>query len=185
MDDQKFWELIQVASRGVAESDDAFGQKRREAMLAELLQLPPDEIMHFRRLFDQKVDLAFSYRLWGAAYLINGGCSDDGFYHFSCWLVGTGHEVYRKTLQDPDSLADLLDGEWPLQASYASAAQEAWTQRSGREYMEFYKELEQLGRLPADTEEEDEYWDFDFDDNDEMRERYPRLSEIYLSEMED
>jgi hypothetical protein len=181
MDEHRFWEIIQSASSRVTAGPDAFGKEMRKTLKAELLKLPPGEIMQFRRLFDQKVDVAYSNRLWGAAYLINGGCSDDSFYYFCCWLVGMGPEVYENALRNPDSLADVLDGDWPMHASHASAASEAWQEKTGRHDMAFYNKLESLGRLPADRgEEEDEDWDFD--DNDEMRLRCPRLSGLYLSE---
>jgi hypothetical protein len=52
--------------------------------------------------------MAESYRwdLWGAAYLINGGCSDDGFDYFRGWLLSQGRAIWQATLADPDSLAD-------------------------------------------------------------------------------
>jgi Protein of unknown function (DUF4240) len=36
--------------------------------------------------------MADSYRdpLWAAAYLVNGGCSDDGFEYFRGWLIMHG-----------------------------------------------------------------------------------------------
>ena len=45
--------------------------------------------------------------LWGAAYLINGGCSDDGFDHFRGWLMTQGREVFARAVAEPDSLAEL------------------------------------------------------------------------------
>ena len=53
--------------------------------------------------------MAQSYRieLWGAAYLLNGGCSDDCFEYFRGWLITQGRAVYEAVLADPDSLADV------------------------------------------------------------------------------
>jgi hypothetical protein len=183
MNEHTFWDIIRAASSRVQANPDAFGREMQQSLKSELLKAPADEIMHFRRLFDQKTDLAYSNLLWGAAYLINGGCSDDSFYYFRCWLVGMGPEVYENALRNPDSLADVLDGDWPMHASHASAASQAWQERTGREDMAFYDELERLGPLPSERgEEENEDWDFD--DDDEMRQRYPRLSRIYLSDAE-
>lgn len=41
----------------------------------------------------------------GAAYVINGGCSDDGFIDFRSWLIAQGKAVYDAALADPESLA--------------------------------------------------------------------------------
>lgn len=44
---------------------------------------------------------------WQAAYLINGGCSDDGFEYFRGWLLTQGREVFERAVALPDTLADL------------------------------------------------------------------------------
>ena len=49
--------------------------------------------------------------LWGAAQLINGSCSDDAFRDFRVWLVGRGRHAYESALKNPDTLADILDGD--------------------------------------------------------------------------
>ena len=50
-----------------------------------------------------------SYRwdLWGAALVINSGCSDDGFDYFRGWLMLQGRNVWEAALRDPESLADV------------------------------------------------------------------------------
>ena len=40
-------------------------------------------------------------------YVINGGCSDDGFDYFRGWLIAQGKSVFMKALENPDSLAKL------------------------------------------------------------------------------
>ena len=47
------------------------------------MQLPAAEIEAFDRLLYEKIDAAYRWSLWGAAYVINGGCSDDGFEYFA------------------------------------------------------------------------------------------------------
>jgi hypothetical protein len=54
--------------------------------------------------------MAGSYRtplLWAAAYVINGGCSNDGFEYFRGWLIVQGREVFEHVVADPGTLADL------------------------------------------------------------------------------
>lgn len=46
-----------------------------------------------------------TWNLWGAAYVINGGCSDDCFEYFRGWLVLQGRETFERALANPDSLA--------------------------------------------------------------------------------
>ena len=122
--------------------------------------------------------IAYSYRtrLWAAAYVINGGCSDDGFDYFRGWLIVQGRHVFEQAVVNPDALADLavippaprrafLECESglyiPAQAHRAATAEElpanAYTPGP----------LEPVGG-----------WDFDFDDQLEMRRRLPRLTRL-------
>lgn len=63
------------------------------------------------REFDAAMNRAYDYGLWGAAYLIHGGCSDDTFWDFRTGLIALGKEIYEQALADPDSLADVEDVE--------------------------------------------------------------------------
>jgi hypothetical protein len=49
-----------------------------------------------------------SYRwdLWGAAYLINGGSSDDGFDYFRGWLLTRGSAAWARASRGPDTAFD-------------------------------------------------------------------------------
>ena len=55
---------------------------------------------------DTMMDRAYSYKLWGAAYVINGGCGDDTFNDFRSSLISRGHSCFERATADPDSLAD-------------------------------------------------------------------------------
>jgi hypothetical protein len=50
-------------------------------------------------------DALYRYDLWAAAYLIGGGCSDDGFIDFRAGLIAQGRDWYHKAAASPDSLA--------------------------------------------------------------------------------
>jgi Protein of unknown function (DUF4240) len=43
----------------------------------------------------------------GAAYLIDGGCSDDAFTDFCYGLIASGRRVFETALAAPDNLAGL------------------------------------------------------------------------------
>jgi hypothetical protein len=104
MDPHQFWQLIE---RSKAESEgDCDGQA--DALTELLLELPATDIMAFDRLFDQYADQAYRNELWAAAYIINGGCSDDGFEYFRRWLIGQGEAVYTAALRDPESLLSVV-----------------------------------------------------------------------------
>jgi hypothetical protein len=68
MTDERFWEIIQ---RSYDKSDgDIDGQE--EALAEELAPLSPEEIRAFDRIFTEQRRRAFTWGLWGAAYIING-----------------------------------------------------------------------------------------------------------------
>jgi len=96
MDVDQFWNLIQTSA----------GVGKRLASL--LQQLKPEEIRGFGDLVDLFRNKAFTWNLWGAAYLINGGCSDEEFDQFIYWLISLGKEKYENVVKDPDFLAEIL-----------------------------------------------------------------------------
>src|SRR5436305_13462081 len=105
MDEAQFWEILEAGGRK-ARTDP---ERRLAAVRKRLGKLSPEEVRDFNRLFNKKLADAYTWDLWGAAYLINGGCSDDGFHYFRCWLISRGPTVYASAVQDPDSLAAVVD----------------------------------------------------------------------------
>jgi hypothetical protein len=71
---------------------------------ALLLKLPPEEVLAFRDHVFELMNVAFRWELWGAAYLIAGGCSDDGFADFRSWLISMGCRVFEDAMVDAQSL---------------------------------------------------------------------------------
>ncbi len=99
-----FWGIIERACHSDPRSAEEWDEKLTEA----LAQLPADVIIEWNHIFDQLAAQAYRTDLWAAAYLINGGASDDGFYYFRCWLIGMGKHIYDSAIANPDSLADIV-----------------------------------------------------------------------------
>src|SRR5215467_7457478 len=97
----QFWQIIERAAPPNHDSDDL----HMEALRAVLRELSLEEIISFEVAFRRYLNEAYTWELWGAAYVINSGCSDDGFEYFRRWLVSKGRDVYELALADPDSLA--------------------------------------------------------------------------------
>ncbi len=103
MDEKAFWELIE-SSRAESDGDvDALLEVLRE----RLAELPSERIVAFDRIFGVLHAGAYRWDLWAAAYVIQGGCSDDRFMDFRSGLIGLGRDVYYAALSDPESLAAL------------------------------------------------------------------------------
>jgi hypothetical protein len=173
MGDKEFWDIVETGCQPPASPDDWW-----RTLHDLLIQLPPREIVHFDWLFDAKTTAAYTVDLWGAAYLINGGASDDGFYYFRCWLVGMGKKVYEAALLNPDSLADVVDPAQDYEAEIYSVGHNAWCEVSGQPDTE-PMDTSWLGQRPR-FELVGEDWDFN--DDEEVRRRFPRLAELYLGD---
>jgi hypothetical protein len=59
-----------------------------------LVRAADDEIRRFDYELETATPQVYGWPLWGPAYIMNGGCSDDGFDYFLGWLVGQGREVF-------------------------------------------------------------------------------------------
>jgi Protein of unknown function (DUF4240) len=103
----EFWQIIEDAK------GKSGGNSEAEASLITnaLIECSPSEILSFDALLDELRFRAFHWDVWAAAYIINGGCSEDCFEYFRCWLIAQGRSVFENALKDPDSLADVLAGD--------------------------------------------------------------------------
>jgi hypothetical protein len=102
MDETDFWKIVQNAN------DISGGDMDRkcDALQQQISALPRAGAIEFAERFDAMMDKAYSWPMWGAAYVINGGCSDDTFTDFRAVLISRGRQAFERALSDPDSLAD-------------------------------------------------------------------------------
>ena len=108
MDCKKFWEIIDEARESAGGWEDMYAP-----LVEKLSKFSDEEIIRWGQIFSLYQKLSYKDRLWAAAYVINGGCSDDGFDYFRGWLTAQGKDVFLNALRDPDSLVELEpeDGE--------------------------------------------------------------------------
>lgn len=156
MDTTDFWRLIDASRR--TGSGDVGDQA--EALRRRLEQLQPHEIVEFDQIFREHLVAAYRWDLWAAAYIINGGCSDDAFEYFRCWLIAQGERVFREALTDPETLATRAEPDVEAESMLYAAA-EAYESRTG-------------AALPASvalpSEPDGERWD-----EDDLEGMYPKL----------
>lgn len=110
MNTEQFWKLIESSRRGFdPDRVDGNMQQQLEELKRLLSKLPPTELIDFRNQFLEQMDAAFHWDLWGAAYIIAGGCSDDGFVDFRSWLISMGRRVFEEAVAHAESLVDAAD----------------------------------------------------------------------------
>jgi hypothetical protein len=106
-DEAAFWRLVEETRRAGGNDTD----KQVGLLDDRLRQLPKQDIIQFvriRRKLDQR---AYTWNLWGAAYVIEDGCSDDCFRDFRAYLISLGRSAYEAALRNPDSLATVVQDE--------------------------------------------------------------------------
>lgn len=134
MDENQYWELIETS---LQQSNSEYEQ---EAYLIELLsKLSAREMIGFRLRTDQLLQHSYQPELWCAAYLMNGGCSDDSFEYFRNWIISKGKKAYEKAKEHPDSLIELLQDDDDIYdfESFWYVALEAFQLRTGKELYDY------------------------------------------------
>ena len=170
MDETEFWELVDT-TREAVEGDP---EDHADLLVERLVQRDPDVVLDFARHFEARYNRAYRWDLWGAAWVLLDGASDDAFDFFRCWLIGQGREVFEGAMHDPDTLAELLDDfDEDLDGDgeeLGYAADEAYEQLTG-------VVAPDLGIPPAPSEPEGT--PLDFENESVLAERYPRLWERF------
>src|SRR5262245_61458867 len=164
----RFWQIIELAAQS-AQHRDAHVKALRTA----LCELSLEEVISFEVAFRRYLNAAYTYDLWGAAYVINGGCSDDGFEYFRRWLVSRGRDVYEAALANPDSLAQLdvqtdVSGVWEFEQIYYVAL-DVFKEKGGKGDVRDYSEPEAGLGGPGPSGEPFE------EDDRHLARRYPKL----------
>jgi hypothetical protein len=157
-----FWGVIEQAKNASGED----WESRPESLKAILVKQNADDIIQFNKDYRTKLNESYRWDLWGAAYLINGGCSDDGFDYWRDFLISEGQSVFEAALSDPDSLAELDDIEDAELEEYRYAIDEAYEELTGDEIPDANVEY------PADPEGEE--WE-----ENELNSMLPKLAEKY------
>jgi hypothetical protein len=112
LDGTTFWRLI-AETRSAAGNDTG---RQSELLKDRLTQLSPQAIVEFARTRHRLDQRAYTWSLWGAAYMIEDGCSDDCFRDFRGYVISLGRGPYENALANPDSLASVAQdaeaGDW-------------------------------------------------------------------------
>ncbi|MEU1589595.1 DUF4240 domain-containing protein [Micromonospora sp. NPDC005710] len=192
MDVDEFWAVVESAGAGLDGRTDDDGEAVAAALVTRLAATSPESILEFQELFDQLHDALYRWNVWTAAYLIGGGCSDDSFIDFRAGVIALGREWYERVLASPDALADhpvvreaaAEDDDGGLFAESVNyVASEAYEEVTGDDDEAFYEAMKVRERDAAgidDAHDSGMGEDFDFDDDNEMRNRLPRLAELFL-----
>lgn len=169
MPPDRFWELV-----GATTKYEADPGAQLKALRSVLTGLTPQDVVSFELAFGHEMQRAYTWDLWGAAYVLLGGASDDSFVYFRRWLISKGRRVFEAAVQSPDDLADLLASNAQGIAEFegfAYGAAAVWSEKTGKDAFEpesgysFYGSSLQLEPSGKPFEE----------DSNHLSLRYPKL----------
>lgn len=162
MNELEFWNIVQQAH------DQSEGDMDRKCeLIADLVgKLSGDEAIAFSQCFDEMMDRSYAWPLWGAAYVINGGCGDDSFTDFRASLISRGQQAFENALADPDAMpADEFDEDSWFYEGYQYAVDDGVEAAAGRI----------VDRItPHPDTPSGEAWN-----DEDVFDRYPRLSAAF------
>lgn len=164
MTEEKFWAIIKDSNRG----------RELEECLTPLSE---DELFGFRYWWEYFCHASYKQELWAVAYVVLGGCSDDGFDYFRYWLIAQGREVFYNALADADTLCDVFSeledpegDDYPEQEDLDYAVQMVFRKRTGEE--DYFYTMAENYSLPQYTHEIEFEWNSE--DEDSIRKVCPR-----------
>lgn len=164
MNENEFWKLIEN-SRVAAKNRYT---EQISALKTLLVKLENKEIEKFNNRFTALLVVSYDWKLWGAAYVINGGCSDDCFDYFRQYLIRHGKNRFYQTIKDPESCAGWIKSEeqegWE---GLQYCAMDAYKQKTGKELPKSYNPKFELKGKPFDEET--------------VSKQYPKLSKKFMN----
>ena len=121
LDEDKFWQEIAKTHNGIS-------------LTSILNKINPEEIVAFSNRFDSLMSTAYDWRLWGGAFVIYGGCSDDCFDDFRASLIMQGKERFYQTLRDPESSITWINAnELTVDENPSTIISEVYRTKTGKE----------------------------------------------------
>lgn len=152
MTQDEFWNIIAKSNKG-------------DNLHEVLNELSDDKLFGFKYWWNYFNAISYKSDLWAVAYVVMGGCSDDGFDCFRCWLVAQGQAVFENAMANADSLCDVFDeiddGDFPEREELDYVVNKIINERHGEDAFDNMIEL-YSGLYTAYPE-----FKFDWDEDDE------------------
>lgn len=106
LDEDLYWSIIANSLNRTKNQDD-----QEQFLIKEIGNLTPTQMIGFRLRTDKLLYDTYNSEMWCAGYIMNRGCSDDGFEYFRNWVISRGKETYYKAKENPDNLIDEVDSQ--------------------------------------------------------------------------
>ncbi|QDF65947.1 DUF4240 domain-containing protein [Shewanella sp. SNU WT4] len=133
MTENDFWQLV---SRTSAEQDE---QSLVTALTQALTALDDQQLAEFDVYFSKQMRRAYTWPMWGAAFVLTGCDNEYAFAEFRCFLISLGKTWFERILVEPDYLAELPqfpmrdNFPYPFVDEYDLVAGKIYEDRTGEE----------------------------------------------------
>jgi Protein of unknown function (DUF4240) len=175
LDEDIYWQIVE---RSLEETEDQ--EEQEQFLIKEIGRLSLKQMIGFRLRTDKLLYDTYNSEMWCAGYIMNQGCSDDGFEYFRNWIISRGKDVYYNAKENPDSLITEVEEEREYEFElFWYVALKAFEKKTGKDLYDY-----------IDTDHfkmgEGNYKKFEFtwkeDDTESMRKICPNLfSAIWIS----
>jgi hypothetical protein len=134
LDETIFWNIVNLSVKNTNNQDS-----QERFLVKEIEKLTPKEMIGFRLRTDKFLYDTYNSEMWCAGYIMNDGCSDDGFEYFRNWIISRGKETYYKAKENPDSLiSEFIEGEEYYDfESFWYVALTAFENKTGKELYDY------------------------------------------------
>jgi len=134
LDTNIYWRIVDYSLLNKSSQEE-----QEQYLINEIEKLSWKEIVGFRLRTYQLLYDSYNSEMWCAGYLMNGGCSDDGFEYFRNWVISRGKETYQKAKSNPDNLiSEVREGaEFYEFESFWYVALEAFHRKTGKNLYDY------------------------------------------------
>lgn len=134
LDEDLYWNIIGKSLEKTTNQED-----QEEFLINEIEKLTSAEMIGFRLRTDKLLYDTYNSAMWCAGYIMNGGCSDDGFEYFRNWVISRGRETYYKTKENPDYLINEVNDAMEFYdfESFWYVANEAFKNKTGKDLYDY------------------------------------------------
>lgn len=106
LDEKRYWSIVKKSLKNASSQET---QKR--ILIQEIEKLTPMEMIGFSLRTDKLLYDTYNSVTWCTGYIMNGGCSDDGFDYFRNWIISRGEERYHNAKKNPDNWISEVNQE--------------------------------------------------------------------------
>ena len=102
IDKNSFWKIIEYSK----ELSPKNKELQIDILIDILKEIETEKLVVFRKIREYYYKKSYTSNLWAIAYMLNNGCSDDGFDYYINWLISEGKQKYYDLQENPEKIVE-------------------------------------------------------------------------------